>query len=167
MRSSRKLNRINSTQLVVFSEWYILGNNSQGSSKNSMSQFVSDFAGAGENPPLIGPYQASKKAYDEAYDDIKQTRLHWQPLFTHLEKLENGNLEDLQKRAQRILRDDGATYDLKNDPLSPTVWSLDVLPNIIAQSEWKDTEQGLAQRSELFDRILKTSTANNALSKMV
>lgn len=130
-----------------------------------MSQFVSDFAGAGENPPLIGPYQASKKAYDEAYDDIKQTRLHWQPLFTHLEKLENGNLEDLQKRAQRILRDDGATYDLKNDPLSPTVWSLDVLPNIIAQSEWKDTEQGLAQRSELFDRILKDIYGEQRLIK--
>ncbi|MDV6251752.1 circularly permuted type 2 ATP-grasp protein [Vibrio sp. EA2] len=130
-----------------------------------MSQFVSDYAGAEEDPPLIGPYQAAKKAYDEAYDDIQQTRLHWQPLFTHLDKLKDGHLEDLQKRAQRILRDDGATYDLKNDPLSPTVWSLDVLPNIIDQSEWQETEKGLAQRSELFDLILKDIYGEQRLIK--
>ncbi len=130
-----------------------------------MSQFVSDFDGAAENPPLIGPHQASQTAYNEAYDEIKQIRLHWQPLFTHLDKLKDGSLKDLQKRAQRILRDDGATYDLKNDPLSPTVWSLDVLPNIIDQSEWAATEQGLAQRSELFDLILKDIYGEQRLIK--
>ncbi|CAE6895741.1 putative protein [Vibrio sp. B1FLJ16] len=130
-----------------------------------MSQFVSDLTGEAENPPLIGPDQASKNAYDEAYDDIQNIRLHWQPLFTHFEKLKDGSLQDLQRRAQRILRDDGATYDLKNDPLSPTVWSLDVLPNIIDQSEWEETEKGLAQRSELFDLILKDIYGEQRLIK--
>ncbi|MEX3072830.1 circularly permuted type 2 ATP-grasp protein [Vibrio alginolyticus] len=130
-----------------------------------MSQFVSDLTGGAENPPLIGPDQASQNAYDEAYDDIQNIRLHWQPLFTHFEKLKDGSLQDLQRRAQRILRDDGATYDLKNDPLSPTVWSLDVLPNIIDQSEWEETEKGLAQRSELFDLILKDIYGEQRLIK--
>ena len=87
------------------------------------------------------------------------------PLFAHLDKLKDGNLQDLQRRAQKILRDDGATYDLKNDPLSPTVWSLDVLPNIIDQSEWQETEKGLAQRSELFDLILKDIYGDQRLIK--
>ncbi|MGP8307721.1 circularly permuted type 2 ATP-grasp protein [Vibrio sp. YIC-376] len=130
-----------------------------------MSQFVLDCNGAAENPPLIGPYQASKQAYDEAYDENNQIREHWQPLFNHFDKLKVERLEDLQRRAQRILRDDGATYDLKNDPLSPTMWSLDVIPNIIDQSEWEETEQGLAQRSELFDLILKDIYGEQRLIK--
>ena len=72
---------------------------------------------------------------------------------------------DRQRRAQRILREDGATYNLTSDPLTPSVWSLDLIPNIIPTEEWLTIEQGLAQRSTLFDLLLKRSLWFTGIAK--
>ncbi|VTN08956.1 Domain of uncharacterised function (DUF404) [Raoultella terrigena] len=63
------------------------------------------------------------------------------------------------------MRDDGATYNLNGDPLSPNVWSLDIIPNLLAEDEWLTLERGLAQRSLLFDLILKDFYGEQRLLK--
>ncbi|MBD5769661.1 circularly permuted type 2 ATP-grasp protein [Marinomonas colpomeniae] len=100
-------------------------------------------------------YETPMNAYDEAFTPDRQPRTHWEPLLRTMGDLTNEEMQDRQRRAQRILREDGATYNLTSDPLTPSVWSLDLIPNIIPTDEWLGIEQGLAQRSTLFDLILK------------
>jgi len=108
-----------------------------------------------EKPTLPSAYDTPTNAYDEAFTKDRQPRPHWEPLLRSMGNLSNEEMLDRQRRAQRILREDGATYNLTSDPLTPSVWSLDLIPNIIPTDEWLATEQGLAQRSTLFDLILK------------
>lgn len=92
--------------------------------------------------------------YDEAYD-LSQPRAHWQYLLESIEELGNDGLQDRYKKAARILRDDGATYALANDPLGSTNWELDPIPMLISSDEWSQIEAGLIERAELLDFVLK------------
>ncbi len=121
--------------------------------------------GSVETSVLLSPYPASQHAFDEVYDEQRAPRTHWKPLLEHLTKLNEEGLDDRHHRAQRILRDDGATYDLKNDPLTPDVWSLDIIPNLIHWQEWQRLEKGITQRSTLFDLILKDIYGEQSLIK--
>ncbi|WP_082111406.1 circularly permuted type 2 ATP-grasp protein [Grimontia sp. AD028] len=115
--------------------------------------------------PLTYLQQGNGDAFDEVYEENKKVRAHWEPILSHFSGLRAERLDELHRRAQRILRDDGATYDLKNDPLSPDVWSLDILPNVIDAEAWQQVEAGLSQRAELFNRILKDIYGEQRLIK--
>ena len=104
-------------------------------------------------------------AYDEGFDASRLPRPHWSAVFDAVQTLGVEGMHDRQTRAQRILRDDGATYDLKSDPLSPDVWSLDILPQVIDHQEWTSIEAGIAQRSRLFDLLLKDIYGEQKLIK--
>lgn len=118
-----------------------------------------------QQAPSLEPYSQPKVAYDEVYDDSRQARPHWQKLLLSFDNLSGDGISDRQRRAQHLLRNDGATYDLKNDPLSPRVWSLDVVPNVLDETLWKFLEKGIAQRSQLFDLILKDIYGERRLIK--
>lgn len=118
-----------------------------------------------DNSFPFSAYQITTCAYDEVFDTQRQPRAHWQPVLNYLSKFGEDALETWQQRAQNILRNDGATYDLKNDPLSPLVWSLDVIPNLIDIKEWQTVSQGIAQRATLFDLILKDIYGEQRLIK--
>ncbi|MGX9419332.1 circularly permuted type 2 ATP-grasp protein [Vibrio sp. RC27] len=117
------------------------------------------------NLPALTSYPKIPYAYDEAFDDARFIRSHWTRIFENLNKLGSKGIIDRQLRAQRILRDDGATYDLKNDPLSPAVWSLDIVPYAIDHTEWEGIEAGVAQRAKLFDLILNDLYGEQTLLK--
>jgi uncharacterized circularly permuted ATP-grasp superfamily protein/uncharacterized alpha-E superfamily protein len=104
---------------------------------------------------LFSDYEMPMDAFDEAFTEDRQPRPHWEHLLNSIRGLSNVGMVDRQARAQRILREDGATYNLTSDPLTPSVWSLDLIPNVIQSDEWQHIEEGLAQRSSLFDLILK------------
>ncbi|MBR7889774.1 circularly permuted type 2 ATP-grasp protein [Marinomonas sp. A79] len=108
-----------------------------------------------QKPALSSTYETPLNAYDEAFTEDRQPRTHWEVLLRNMATFTEEEILDKQRRAQRILREDGATYNLTSDPLTPSVWSLDLIPNIIPIQEWQAIEQGLAQRSHLFDLILK------------
>ncbi|RNF52718.1 hypothetical protein EBI00_00960 [Marinomonas hwangdonensis] len=108
-----------------------------------------------EKPTLSSAYDTPINAYDEAFTEDRQPRPHWESVMRSMGSFTNEEMLDRQRRAQRILREDGATYNLTSDPLTPSVWSLDLIPNIIPTEEWCAIEQGLNQRSTLFDLMLK------------
>lgn len=108
-----------------------------------------------EKSALPSTYDTPRNAYNEAFTEDRQPRQHWESLLRSMENLTEEEMLDRQRRAQRILREDGATYNLTSDPLTPSVWSLDLIPNIIHTEEWLAIEKGLEQRSHLFDLILK------------
>lgn len=115
--------------------------------------------------PFVAPYAAPNNAFDEAFDDNRQTRLPWQAVMSAVQQLGSEGMQDRHLRAQRILRDDGATYNLKSDPLSPNVWSLDIIPQVMTETEWRGLEVALQQRAKLFDLIYKDLYGDQRLLK--
>ncbi|MEM5536122.1 circularly permuted type 2 ATP-grasp protein [Neptuniibacter pectenicola] len=93
--------------------------------------------------------------YNEAYDTSGLPRTHWEYLLNSLDALGTSGLQDRYQKASRILRDDGATYNLISDPLGKNRWELDPIPMLISSGEWSQVEQGLIERAELLNLVLK------------
>ena len=130
-----------------------------------MNSLVSTQTAATSTSLLTSPYKQPVGAYDEAFTSNGEARPHWQAILECITSLGMQGMQDRHSRAQRILRDDGATFNLKNDPLSPSVWALDILPNAITSAEWQHIELALQQRSTLFDLIFKDLYGEQRLLK--
>lgn len=99
-------------------------------------------------------YAAPDGHYNEAFD-LNQPRMHWQYLLDSIQSLGNEGLQERYKKAARILRDDGATYNLGSSPLDRKTWELDPIPMLIPSDEWGVIEAALTERAELLDLVLK------------
>ncbi len=118
------------------------------SQTNSQSESI-------ERQSELSWYPHPEGTYDEAFTESRIARPHWQRLVESISSLGKDGLSDRERRALRILRDDGATYNLAAEPMSPKVWSLDPIPSVIHDKEWQKIESALIERSTLFDLILK------------
>ncbi|SEQ26910.1 Uncharacterized conserved protein, circularly permuted ATPgrasp superfamily [Amphritea atlantica] len=107
---------------------------------------------AAESPDGL-QYSAEGSGYDEVYGDQSQIQGHWQYLLDGLKTLGVQGIRERQLKAERILRDDGATYN--SGSLSATTWQLDPVPALISSEEWAAIEAGLQERAELLDLVLK------------
>ncbi|NHO67756.1 circularly permuted type 2 ATP-grasp protein [Aestuariicella hydrocarbonica] len=93
---------------------------------------------------------------DEVFDANGNTKPHWEVLLNSFHALGSTTFLDRLNKAQRILRDDGATYNIYGDPKAPdNTWDLDLIPSIISSNEWGKIESGLQERAELFNLLLK------------
>jgi uncharacterized circularly permuted ATP-grasp superfamily protein/uncharacterized alpha-E superfamily protein len=82
-------------------------------------------------------------------------RAHWQRTWGLFSVLGLPELRERQGEAQRLLRDNGVTYNVYGDPEGLTrPWKLDLVPLIIGAEEWARIERGLNQRAELLNLIL-------------
>ena len=93
--------------------------------------------------------------FNEAYADLNTPRSHWEYLLNSIDALGPTGLKDRHTKASRILRDDGATYNLTVDPLNAKIWELDPIPMLIPSDDWGGIESGLVERAELLNLILK------------
>lgn len=100
-------------------------------------------------------YLAAAGLHDEAMTAEGTVREHWKYLLESLAHLGPAALQERHLKAQRILRDDGATYNIYSQPEANRVWSLDPVPLILNSEEWSEIESGLLERSELFNLLLK------------
>lgn len=92
---------------------------------------------------------------DEAYTEHGQVRKHWQYLLDSLHELGAAALDERQKKVRRILRDDGATYKIYDEPDANQTWQLNPIPLLIDSEEWSLTESALVERAELFNLLLQ------------
>ena len=85
-----------------------------------------------------------------------EVRQPWRHLISALEAMGPEVLQQRQRDTVRMLRSDGATYNIYGTPegLNQT-WSLDPVPLLISSSEWAGIENGLMQRAELLNLILQ------------
>jgi uncharacterized circularly permuted ATP-grasp superfamily protein/uncharacterized alpha-E superfamily protein len=82
-------------------------------------------------------------------------RPHWQYLIDALRQLGRGGIDTRWREAQRLIRDNGVTYNLHGDPGDMSrPWELDPLPLLLRGDEWAELERGLIQRAELLNAIL-------------
>lgn len=101
-------------------------------------------------------YNPALNARDEVYDAAGTMKEHWRYLMESLEAMGPEAYQRRHEKALRILRDDGATYNIYTEQDSPVhTWKLDLIPSVIASDEWAAIEAGLQERAELFDLLLK------------
>ena len=100
-------------------------------------------------------YRFLAGSYDEMCSTAGTLRSHWEYLIRSLEALGVEELERREQEAERLLRENGVTYNVYDDPQGITrFWELDLVPVLLTSQEWSTIEQGLIQRAELLNLIL-------------
>ncbi len=99
-------------------------------------------------------YRPAGGGYDEMSQPDGTVRPHWEYLMHSLNAMGAGALVDRHQKATRILRDDGATYNIDSDPSFSQTWQLDPVPLLIGSEEWNQVETGLRERAELLNLLL-------------
>ena len=100
-------------------------------------------------------YAPRLEAYDEMYAGEGKILPHWRVLMQELDQLGREGLERRHLEAQRLLRENGVTfniYDGLHGMARP--WELDPIPLFISAEEWSLIEAGLVQRAELLNLVL-------------
>jgi uncharacterized circularly permuted ATP-grasp superfamily protein/uncharacterized alpha-E superfamily protein len=101
---------------------------------------------------------------DEVYTSTGELKPEWEYLLGSLGDLGAGVLADRQDKARRILRDDGATYNIYDRDGSPSShWELDLVPSVIGSEDWAKIEAGLLERAELFNLMLRDFYGSRSL----
>ena len=100
-------------------------------------------------------YQTTPGAYDEMWSAENKPHPHWQYFIESLKSLGLDEMEWRRGEAQRILRENGVTYNVYGDPNGLNrPWELDPIPFLISSEEWANIELGLNQRAELMNLLL-------------
>jgi len=110
-------------------------------------------------------YPSPSEGIDEAYNASGHIHPHWQYLLQSLQSLGSEAIEDRQKKTRRILRDDGATYKIYDEPDANQTWQLNPVPLLIDSEEWSHTESALVERAELFNLLLQDIYGERKLIK--
>jgi uncharacterized circularly permuted ATP-grasp superfamily protein/uncharacterized alpha-E superfamily protein len=108
------------------------------------------------NPAPISQHYAMRlDGYDEMPADQGCMLPHWQLLQREIEQLGREGLLRRHREAQRLLRENGVTFNVIDGPRGTSrPWQLDPLPLLISTDEWAVIEAGMVQRAELLNLIL-------------
>lgn len=108
--------------------------------------------------PLIGNYKTIPGVYDELYDAEGQIRNKYKFLVKSFQELGPAELLNRRRDTDRILRENGVTYNLYQSD-SPEAkerpWDLDLFPLVMESEEWRILERGLNQRADLLDALVR------------
>jgi uncharacterized circularly permuted ATP-grasp superfamily protein/uncharacterized alpha-E superfamily protein len=101
-------------------------------------------------------YQAIPGLLDDTRLADGSVKPQWSYMLNSLRDLGADVLREREQKARRILRDDGATYNLYSQQQQPGgIWELDPVPYVIGSEDWARIEAGLLERAELFNLILR------------
>jgi len=104
--------------------------------------------------------------YDEMLTSEHKMLPYWENFIKTMEEMGGEELESRRREAQRLLRENGVTYNVYGDGQKLTrPWRLDPIPLLISNEEWKVIEAGLKQRAKLLDLILKDLYGKQTLLK--
>ena len=107
----------------------------------------------------IAQYAPMRDAPDELLDRDGCPRAHWLQFLESLAAFGDAGLEQRFAAAGRRIDDMGICYRVQGEAKERS-WPLGVFaPTDPGESEWRYIAAGVAQRAELLDKILMTSTA--------
>jgi len=93
--------------------------------------------------------------YDEMTLSTGELRPQWKRLMTSLETLGADELGRRWREAQRLIEENGVTYNVYGDPRGiDRPWRLDPIPFLITSQEWAQIDAGIVQRATLWNRVL-------------
>ena len=93
-------------------------------------------------------------SYDELVTGTGAFRPHWRGLMETWSSLDPEQLAERLARVSTQIADADQILALPDPMAGPTARSLDLLPLIIPEQEWRGIAAGLVQRARLLDRIL-------------
>ena len=99
---------------------------------------------------------------DEFIDARGEPREVWTRFFDEFSALGSGEIERRFASADQHMRDAGVTYRAPGESADRS-WPLSHLPLLIDEGEWKQISEGVAQRAELFERILRDLSGEGRL----
>ena len=104
----------------------------------------------------VGPMVAGgEPPYDEMIDGDGKIRRPMERLYEGLEALGPDGIRDRWKKAERLLHENGVTYNVYGDPQGlDRPWPLDPIPQVFGAAEWEGIEAAIAQRATLLNTIL-------------
>ena len=101
-------------------------------------------------------YATKLGVYDETASKDAKAPPHWERFMGAVTSMGSEQLDLRRREAQRLLRENGVTYNVYGDTQKLTrPWLLDPLPLLISSAEWTLIEAGLKQRAELLNLVLK------------
>ncbi len=104
---------------------------------------------------LRSGYQPHAAPFDEFLTERGAPRPHYARLLEALEEFSGAELQRRSETCQRLVHEQGITYNVYGDPRGlERPWELDPIPFIIAPDEWRTLEAGLVQRATLLNEIL-------------
>lgn len=79
----------------------------------------------------------------------------WQTFIGHLDAHSPQDLNQRRDNLQRLIRDNGVTYNVYADADGPQrPWSLDLFPMLLEAADWAQIEAGVRQRAQLLEAIM-------------
>ena len=100
-------------------------------------------------------YSAIPGRLDESLGPDGRVRTRWKQVAAEMAGLGPGGLLARRAELARLLRNDGATYNVTRDGRSSRrPWSLDPCPLVLDDTEWSALERAVAQRVALLDLVL-------------
>jgi uncharacterized circularly permuted ATP-grasp superfamily protein/uncharacterized alpha-E superfamily protein len=104
---------------------------------------------------MASGYQPDPSGYDELFAGAGRVREHGQKMFAQLVELGEFELRRRSDQAQRMIRENGTTYNAYGDPRETVrPWNLDLLPVVFSTSDWEQVSAGIEQRTQLLSAIL-------------
>ncbi|BDA80577.1 hypothetical protein LPTSP3_g35070 [Leptospira kobayashii] len=107
---------------------------------------------------LTNNYRPLPGVYDELMDEDGNVRKKYKFIVKSFQELGPGELINRRRDADRILRENGVTYNTyqSNSPeAKERPWNLDLFPLVMESDEWRLLERGLNQRADLLDSFLR------------
>src|SRR5271156_3210271 len=84
---------------------------------------------------------------DEMFDDAGVVRPEARLLLDTIESLDEGQLQQCQQAAERLLLQMGITFNVYGDSAgTEKIFPFDLVPRIVSSAEWNWIERGLKQR---------------------
>lgn len=108
---------------------------------------------AGRLAAWVADYKPIPGVPDELIGRDGRPRPHWTTLLETLAGLGQRGVENRFAASARRISDMGVTYRVRGEARERP-WPLSRLPLLLTESEWSEIAAGVAQRAELFDRIL-------------
>ena len=116
--------------------------------------------------PDTPDYHPLPDAWDEMWHPGGGVRPHWRELVGGLSTLSARDWSARNQRIKRLLRENGVTYHVYDDPRGYTrTWELDPVPLVLGVGEWAAIEAGLEQRARLLDLVLRDLYGPQSLLK--
>jgi len=116
--------------------------------------------GVGEGLSVQGSswlrYSPRSGVFDEMMASDGTVRPHWANLMAQLDLLGPRDMAVRAERAQRLIRENGVTYNVYGDPTGhDRPWMLDPVPVLMEEREWINLERALIQRATLLNAVMK------------
>jgi uncharacterized circularly permuted ATP-grasp superfamily protein/uncharacterized alpha-E superfamily protein len=101
-------------------------------------------------------YRSPGAVYDEVFSAGRQLHPQWRAFRDGLQEFTPEEFARRTAEADRLLRDNGVTFDVFRDLSDPQrPWRLDLIPLILGSAEWDRLQAGIDQRARLLELIVK------------